>query len=104
LQPRVWTYLGDLTDNSDIAEYRGYGDLRAVIGWKRGPQLSAIGRIGKDGDHETLQLDFTYPLMGFFPRSFSLYLHVQYFTGYGESLVRYNQRESSLRAGFSLTR
>ena len=42
--------------------------------------------------------------MGFFPRSFSLYLHVQYFTGYGESLVRYNERDSAFRAGFALTR
>ena len=104
LQPRAWTYVGDLSDNSDIADYRGYVDLRAIVGWQRGPQLSATGRLGKDGNHESLQLDFTYPLMGFFPRSFSLYLHVQYYTGFGESLLRYNERDTSLRAGFSLTR
>lgn len=104
LQPRAWAYVGDLSDNPDIEEYRGYFDLRAIAGWERGPQLSAIGRLGKDGDHESIQLDFTYPLMGFFPKSFSLYLHVQYFTGFGESLLRYNQRDSALRAGFSLTR
>jgi outer membrane phospholipase A len=104
LQPRAWTYIGDLSDNPDIEEYRGYADLRAIVGWQRGPQLSAIGRLGKDWNRESLQLDFTYPLMGFFPRSFSLYLHVQYFTGYGESLIRYNRRDSALRAGFSLTR
>jgi len=104
LQPRAWFYAGDLSDNPDIEEYRGYADLRAIVGWQRGPQLSAIGRLGKDGNHESLQLDFTYPLMGFFPRSFSLYLHVQYFTGYGESLVRYNERDSAFRAGFALTR
>lgn len=104
LQPRAWTYIGDLSDNPDIADYRGYVDLRAIVGWARGPQLSAIGRLGKDGNHESLQLDFTYPLMGFFPRSFSLYLHVQYYTGFGESLLRYNERDTSLRAGFSLTR
>jgi phospholipase A1/A2 len=104
LQPRAWTYIGDLSDNPDIADYRGYVDVRAIVGWQRGPQLSATGRLGKDGDHESLQLDFTYPLMGFFPRSFSLYLHVQYYTGFGESLLRYNERDTSLRAGFSLTR
>jgi phospholipase A1/A2 len=104
VQPRVWAYVGDLSDNPDIDEFRGYADLRTIIGWERGPQLSAIGRLGKDGDHESIQLDFTYPLMGFFPKSFSLYLHVQYFTGFGESLLRYNQRDSALRGGFSLTR
>ena len=30
LQPRTWVYLGDLSDNPDIADYRGHADLRAT--------------------------------------------------------------------------
>jgi outer membrane phospholipase A len=103
LQPRLWTYLGDLSDNPDIADYRGYADMRTIIGWKRGLELSALGRMGKDGNHQSVQLDLTYPTMKFFG-SFSLYLDVQYFTGYGESLLGYNQKSDELRVGFALFR
>jgi outer membrane phospholipase A len=103
LQPRVWTYLGDLSDNPDIADYRGYADLRTIVGWTRGLQLSALGRMGKDANHGSVQLDLTYPTMKFFG-SFSLYLDVQYFTGYGESLLGYNQKSNELRVGFALFR
>lgn len=103
LQPRTWVYLGDLTDNPDIADYRGYADLRAVVGWKRGVQLAAFGRMGKDGNHKSLQLDLTYPMRRFFG-SFTLYLDAQYFTGYGESLLGYNQKSHELRIGLALFR
>ena len=46
---------------------------------------------------------FSYPTMRFFG-SFSLYLDVQYFDGYGESLLAYNQRTDELRVGFALFR
>jgi phospholipase A1 len=98
LQPRVWGYLGDLSDNPDLAEYRGYFDLRATVAWKD-LHLSALGRLGKDGENHSVQFDLTYPC----PWS-SVYLHMQYFTGYGESLLRYQQRSDVLRFGISLYR
>lgn len=103
LQPRVWTYLGDVSENPDIADYRGYADLRAVLGWKRGLQVSALGRMGQEGDHRSVQLDVTYPTMRIFG-SFSLYLNVQYYYGYGESLLGYNQKTEQLRVGLALFR
>jgi outer membrane phospholipase A len=104
LIPRVWAYLGDLSDNPDIADYRGYGDLRAVLGWKRGLQVSALGQMGKNAEHGSVQIDVTYPLMKPPYGSISLHLQVQYFTGYGESLLRYNEKSDALRAGFSIYR
>ncbi len=98
LQPRVWCYLGDVTDNPDINEYRGYFDLRATLAWHR-LQLSALGRMGKDGQNHSVQLDLTYPCWGS-----SLYLHAQYFTGYGETLLLYRQRSDVIRFGISLYR
>jgi phospholipase A1 len=103
LQPRAWTYLSVSDNNPDLADYRGYWDLRAIVGWKRGLQLSALGRMGKDGNHQSVQLDLTYPTMRFFG-SFSMYLDVQYFTGYGESLRGYNQKSDELRVGLALFR
>ncbi|HWH70387.1 MAG TPA: phospholipase A, partial [Candidatus Sulfotelmatobacter sp.] len=103
-QPRAWVYVGDLSDNPDLPRYRGYADVRAILGWKRGLQLSGLGRLGEDADRGSLQLDLTYPLMTILSGSFSVYLHAQYFTGYGESLLLYNERSSAFRVGFSLYR
>jgi outer membrane phospholipase A len=104
IQPRVWGYVGDLTDNPDIKDYRGYGDLRLTAGWARGAQLSATGRIGDDWRNGAVQLDLTYPMMRLLSGSFSVYLHAQYFNGYGESLLEYNERGDAFRIGFALYR
>jgi outer membrane phospholipase A len=104
VSPRVWVYVGDLSDNPDMEDYRGYADLRMILGWARGVQLSTIGRLGDDGEHGSIQLDLTYPLMRLLAGSFSVYLHAQYFNGYGESLLLYNEKGSSWRLGFALFR
>jgi len=103
LQPQAWVYVGGLPDNPDLPDYRGYVSLRTIVGWQRGLQLSALGRMGNEANHGSLQLDLTYPTMRFFG-SFSLYLDVQFFTGYGESLLAYNRTTDELRVGFSLYR
>jgi outer membrane phospholipase A len=104
LAPRAWVYVGDVVDNPDIKDYRGYFDVRTVIGWQDHAQLAATGRVGDDFDHASLQLDFTYPLWEVPLVRSSLFFHVQYFIGYGESLLLYNKRGSSIRAGFALFR
>jgi phospholipase A1/A2 len=104
LSPRVWAYVGGLEDNPDLADYRGYADLRATLGWAQGLQLASTFRLGDDANHGSVQLDLTYPMYRLLSGSFSLYLHVQYFNGYGESLLRYNRRSDTIRFGFSLYR
>ena len=104
LAPRAWVYLGSLADNPDIATFRGYASLRAIAGWAHALQLSATGQVGDEWNRGSLQLDLTYPLMRFLWGNLPLYLHLQYLWGYGETLVRYNDRSSSFRAGFSLFR
>jgi outer membrane phospholipase A len=104
LAPRAWIYLGSLSDNPDIKKYWGYVSLRAIVGWADWWQLSATGRVGDAWDRGSLQLDLTYPLMALFSKNVALYLYVQYFWGYGETLLHYNDRTSSLRAGIALFR
>jgi outer membrane phospholipase A len=104
LAPRFWFYAGDLSDNPDLPDYRGYVDLRLVAGWARGLQFAATGRLGDEAGRGSLQLDLTYPMMRLLSGSFSLYLQAQYFTGYGESLLLYDQRSDAFRAGFALFR
>jgi outer membrane phospholipase A len=60
--------------------------------------------LGDTGNRASELLDLTYPMSELFTHSLSLYFHVQYFVGYGESLLYYNQRSSTVRVGFSLFR
>ena len=71
---------------------------------KRGLQLSALGRAGDDGNHRSMQFGLTYPLMRLLSNSFTMYLQVDYFTGYGESLLRYDEKGTSFRTGLALYR
>jgi outer membrane phospholipase A len=102
--PRAWGYLGSMTDNPDLSRYRGYVDLRTILGWEHGLQLSTLGRLGDHADKASAQFDLSYPLNNLFGGSFSWYLHAQYFIGYGESLLYYDERSSAIRFGFSLFR
>jgi phospholipase A1 len=101
--PRFHVYL-DKEDNPDINDYRGYGDLRLTTGWRTGLQLAAIGRIGADGDKGSLELDLTYPLSALLQSNIDAFLHAQLFTGYGESLLEYNESDTTFRLGFSFIR
>ncbi len=104
LAPKIYAYVASLDDNPDIAKYRGYVDIRATIGWKQGLELSALGRVGSDYNRGSVLLDLTYPIRDLLNRNLDLYLDAQYFYGYGESLLQYNQRRSEFRIGFALVR
>jgi len=104
LAPRIYGYIGGMDENPDLADYYGHVQLRAMLGWADGVQLSVIGTIGNEFDHGSAQLDLTYPLFRLNGRNLAVYLDLQYFTGYGESLLDYDEYTSAFRAGFSLWR
>ena len=104
LAPRAWFYVFDLSDNPDIAEYRGYADLVATLGWSHSLQLAATLRIGDTGRHPSFQFDLTYPLNRIPWCGITWYLHAQYFTGYGEAFLNYKDTTEAFRLGFSLYR
>jgi outer membrane phospholipase A len=103
LSPKFYAYVGDLSDNPDISKYRGYGEFRATFGKIERFSLSFLGRLGEHGDKGSMQFDLTLPLRSRLI-DFASYFMVQYFDGYGESLLLYNQHSSTVRAGFSLVR
>jgi outer membrane phospholipase A len=102
--PRAWVYLGSLDENPDLPDYRGYFGLRTTLGWDKGLLLAAKGQVGDDWNRGNLQVDLSYPLMRFLYGNLGLYLYAQYFLGYGESLLHYNERSSAFRLGFALYR
>lgn len=104
LAPKAFIYLGDLSDNPDLATFRGHLELRGVVGWQDSIQASILGRIGDELDRGSMQVDLTYPMWKLPVLKTSVFLDVQYFNGYGESLLLYNQRTWGVRAGFALSR
>ncbi len=104
VSPKAYVYIGDLSQNPDIAEFRGYVDARFVAGWKHGLEASVIGRIGSHANRGSVLLDLTYPLRDLLFNNVDVYVDAQYFNGYGESLIEYNTRQSEFRIGFALVR
>jgi phospholipase A1 len=82
-------------DNPDIEDYLGHGDFQAI--WRRGRHDVALtARYAAGHGRGALQLDWHYPLVG------DLKAYLQVFTGYGESLIDYNHRQTTIGLGVSL--
>lgn len=103
LLPQVYEYIGGVSDNPTIKNYRGYGEFRGVVGNGQGPALGFSLIDGKDFNHPTTQFDLTIPVHTKLLDT-SLYLLVQYFHGYGESLRDYDVKTQTWRAGLSFVR
>lgn len=85
-------------NNPDIVHYLGHGDIEAQY-WHADKVLSLLAR------ERALQADFSTPLLFLSrgrPKRQALQLHLQIFTGYGESLIDYNQRHTTLGVGVSM--
>ncbi len=100
--PKIWLYVGNIDENPDIADYWGYFDLELRFGKIDGLELRSNWRQGSEGG--SLQVDLTCPLHILSFGNFNGYLQAQYFTGYGETLLLYNQKDSQLRIGFAFYR
>ena len=85
-------------DNPDIEDYMGHGDLLAVYRKGRNAYSLLLRNNFKSSDNRgALKLNWSFPLVG------RLKGYVQYFNGYGESLIDYNYKQQSLGFGVSLT-
>lgn len=102
--PQLWAYVGNRSDNPDIAHYRGHTGLTARIGTPEGMQLSASGRLNPGSGKGAAEALISYPLPTLFSGAPKLYLFGQGFVGYGENLLDYNRHQTRLRAGLGITR
>jgi phospholipase A1 len=96
-------------DNPDIEKFLGHGELH-VTQFSQGSgdalpyrRVSLMLRRGTQAGTGTTQLDLDYHLYdvwNFFNEG--IYLHLQYFYGYGESLSDYNRLVKKFAVGFSI--
>ena len=101
--PNLYAYI-EKDENSDIAKYRGYGDFHVSYGKYDDWQAAWILRKGTSTEKFSAELQATYPLNRWYP-GVAGYLMLQAFTGYGEYLLDYNEREPwSVRIGYAISR
>lgn len=85
-------------DNPNIEDYMGHGDVLAV--YRKGQHTYSMllrNNLKSPDNRGAFKLSWTFPLYG------RLKGYVQYFNGYGESLIDYNHHQQSLGLGVSLT-
>jgi outer membrane phospholipase A len=103
VSPKIYTYVEKETP--DIAYYRGYSDVLLKIGETEGVQLATTLRKGTGEAPYSAELDLSIPLRTPLLGNLGGYLHLQYFSGWGESLLDYNRRvPSHFRIGLMITR
>lgn len=90
----------ELDDNPDLIDYIGRGEM--AMAWA--PGLSTFGLYWRTNlssvSRGSLQFDWTYPVFASQPSGLRWY--VQLFTGYGETLLDYNHRQTSIGVGLAL--
>jgi len=101
--PNLYAYI-EKSENSDIAKYRGYGDFHLSYGKDNDWQAAWILRKGTSTEKFSAELQATYPINRWYP-GVAGYLMLQAFSGYGEYLLDYNEREPwSVRIGYAISR
>ncbi|WP_129640924.1 phospholipase A [Peristeroidobacter agariperforans] len=100
--PLVHNYIS-ADENPDIADYRGYVDWVLGFGAKGGLDFWTTLRKGKRGNNGSIELNVSYPLSKLSGGDLTGWLTMQYFNGYGESLLDYNRKlDSQLRLGIAV--
>jgi len=92
---RVWKRVNESAsedNNPDIVNYMGRGDL-TVTYRSNGHDYSALLRRNFSTDRGAVQLSWAFPLAGHFKG------YVQYFSGYGQSLIDYNYYQNVVGLG-----
>lgn len=96
---RPWFRIKESADkdnNPDITDFYGHGDVTALYKW-HGHTFTLMGRGNPRTGKGAAQFSWsTRPLVGAFRG------YVQIFSGYGESLIDYNWRQTTLGFGLAL--
>lgn len=96
---KVWSsWDSALTYNPDLLDYLGYGHLQFSLPYKK--HLLQLKLKSAFNGHNSVELSYNYPIFG---RN-DLFLYVKGFSGYGESLIDYDNKVEKVGLGFSISR
>lgn len=96
---KLWSsWDGALEYNPELLHYLGYGHIKFSLPYKK--HLLQLTLRSAFNGHNAAELNYTYPLFG----RDDLFLYVKGFSGYGESLIDYDNRVEKIGFGFSISR
>lgn len=111
--PKIWGVLSKGDENPDIEDYLGYFDLELLYSSTKDTNTKNsfdgfnVGTTIRHGSKEgSILVDASFPLNNLFKvfgatgYEFNPNLYIQYFGGYGENLLNYNQKRNVIRVGF----
>lgn len=104
VRPEAWIFLNTADQNADIDDFRGHAGVQARLLEEEGLQIAARMIGSFDTGNGSLEVSSSYPLPALGAEGVGLYVMGQVFTGYGESLLDYNQRTTRVRLGLALVR
>ncbi|PAV24786.1 phospholipase [Tamilnaduibacter salinus] len=85
-------------DNPDISDYMGYANYWAIykVSDDRTLSIKLLNNLSTDDNRTSVQLNYSFPIGD------TLKGYVQYYNGFGESLVDYNRRVHRIGVGIML--
>ncbi|ASM39559.1 phospholipase A [Campylobacter sp. RM12327] len=97
ITPRAWYSFNPDKYNDDISSYMGYGDIEFVYDLY-GHKLAAMLRnnLNFHDNRGAVELSWYFPLFN------DVYGYLQYFNGYGESLIDYNRQVNKVGLGIAI--
>lgn len=103
VKPKTWLYVGSTADNPDIDDFRGHAEIAVRLMQRNERRQSGLGlmaslRKGDAQEKATLQIDATTPFP-FIQKLFTPNLHAQFISGYSESLLGFDQKDTRFRLG-----
>ena len=97
ISPRVWSVIGEKNDNKEILNYIGHGDVR--LSYNLNDHIFSLmlrNNLHFDKTNKgAAELSYMFPIF-----SSGVYGYLQYFTGYGESLIDYDRHTDKVGLGF----
>ena len=93
-------YDGSGDDNPDILSYLGYGEIKVAYPFGKHLVSMLLRNNLRKKNRGSIQLDWSFPIKCF-KNSFG---YIQFFNGYGESLIDYNKNSNKISIGFMYSR
>ena len=105
LSPKVW-YVINKDGNPDIEKYAGHAEIRVRYEFSDGSRLHLAARRGTEKGSLEAAYMFKMPFLTDANSTitrFDPWVYLQYWTGYGEDLLLYREKSSSVRLGFAFS-
>ncbi len=99
MELKLWHRLPDNIDyNPNLIDYLGHGHLQFIVPYKK--HITKLLMRSNFSGESAVEVNYSYPAFG----NENLFFYVKAFSGYGESLIDYDNQVNKIGIGFSISR